>query len=750
MRRLLLALAVCAAAPALAQKNPPAAMNSSPATDTAFLREFAETRRYMSGRPVGAKITPDEKTVLFLRGQPTSPVQTLFAFDVASGKTQELLNPDALLKGAQAELSVEEKARLERMRISARGFTSYGLSEDGQRILVTLSGKLYVVERASGKVLALKTGEGAVLDPKFSPDGKQIAYVRDFDLHRIDLARNVERPVTRGGTEAKSHGLAEFVAQEEMSRFSGYWWSPDAKRVAYAEVDNTPVEELTIVDPMHPEKGADTFHYPRAGKANAKVRVGVAPVGGGKTVWLRWDAKAYPYLATVVWPKKGPLTLLVQNREQTEQLLLAADVATGQTRVLLTEKDKAWLNLDQDFPLWREDGSGFLWYTERNGGPEVELRGADGKLQQSLVKPQAGFRGLARYVQEGEAAGTLYFNGGPNPTESYLWRVRAGAAPERVPTGTKGPAWEQGYVSKAGHLAVLGTQGPTSMPRTLILRTDGTRVGELPSVAKEPRLQVKSEVRQVGERRFQAQVIRPRNFKPGQKLPVIVYVYGGPTTTVVKQTMADNLVNQWLADQGFLVVKFDGRGTPLRDAAWERVVKYDFATITVEDQVAALRALAAELPELDLQRVGIQGWSFGGYMAALATLTRPDVFKAGVAGAPVVDWRDYDTHYTERYLGTPEAHPEAYEKSSLLTYAKRLERPLLLIHGTADDNVYFFHTLKLADALFKAGKPYDLLPLAGLTHMVPDPLVIQREYERLAGYFKQHLTRPQPGVMPAH
>jgi dipeptidyl-peptidase 4 len=178
-----------------------------------------------------------------------------------------------------------------------------------------------------------------VLDPKFSADGQQIAYVRNFDLHRIELASNTERAVTKGGSEAKGHGLAEFVAQEEMSRYSGYWWSPDAKQVAYAEVDNTPVEELTIVDPMHPEKGADTFHYPRAGKANAVVRVGVTPAAGGKTTWVTWDAKRYPYVATVVWPKKGPLTLLVQNREQTEQVLLAADVATGKTRVLLTETD---------------------------------------------------------------------------------------------------------------------------------------------------------------------------------------------------------------------------------------------------------------------------------------------------------------------------------------------------------------------------------------------------------------------------
>jgi dipeptidyl-peptidase-4 len=196
-----------------------------------------------------------------------------------------------------------------------------------------------------------------------------------------------------------------------------------------------------------------------------------------------------------------------------------------------------------------------------------------------------------------------------------------------------------------------------------------------------------------------------------------------------------------MADQGYLVVKFDGRGTPLRTAEWERAVRGDFSGVTLEDQVAALQALAAEMPEVDLKRVGIEGWSFGGYMSALAVLKRPDVFKAAVAGAPVVDWQDYDTHYTERYLGLPQEHPEAYEKSSLLTYAKQ-DKPigaLLLLHGTADDNVYFFHSLKLSDALFRAGKPHDLLPLSGLTHMVPDPMVTQRQWERVMGHFKQNL-----------
>jgi dipeptidyl-peptidase 4 len=737
MRHLIAAVLLLASLPALAQQ-PPAKPMTERKPDT-FLRQFAETRRFMSGRPARPRITPDEKTILFLRAQPTSATQTLFAFDVATGQTKELLTPEAILKGAEETLSVEEKARRERMRVSARGFTSFDLSEDGERILVGLSGKLYLVERSTGKVTELKTGSG-VIDPRFSLDGKQIAYVRNNDVFRIDLATNKEQQVTKGGTPEKTHGLAEFVAQEEMGRFSGYWWSPDAKHIAYTESDTSGVEKLSIVDVMHPERGATDFPYPRPGKANAVVRLGVIPVTGGKTVWVDWDAKTYPYLATVAWQKGGPLTVLVQNRTQTEQQLLAVEPRTGKTRLLLTERDEAWLNLEQPFPRWLEDGSGFLWYTERNGGPEVELRNADGTLARSWVKPSAGFRGVARFVDSDR---TLYFYGDANPTESYLWRVRDGGAPEKIPTGTPAPANElAATVSKQGGLIVAISQTSTAMPRFPVLRPDGTRVGELPSVAAEPPFTPNLQILQVGQQGFYASVTRPKDMKPGVKLPVVVKVYGGPTTTVVRHSMAENLLNQWLADKGFLVVKFDGRGTPLRTAAWERAVKYDFATLTLDDQITALRALAEKVPELDLDRVGIEGWSFGGYMAALAVLKRPDVFKAAVAGAPVVDWLDYDTHYTERYLGLPQEHPEAYEKSSLLTYAKDTRkpmRPLLLIHGTADDNVYFFHTLKLSHALFLAGKPHELLPLSGLTHMVPDPLVTQRQYEWVLGYFQKHL-----------
>jgi len=710
-------------------------LTATPMIDPQFLREYAETRRYMAGRPAGAKVTPDGKSVLFLRSQPKDARQTLYELEVATGATRELLTPDLVLKGAAEKLSVEEKARLERQRVTVRGFTSFQLSEDGKRILLGLSGRLYVIERATNAVTELKTGPGPSIDPRLSRDGSLVGYVRDNDVHVLELATNTERRVTKGGTDVKPHGLAEFAAQEEMSRFSGYWFSPDGQTIAFQETDHTGMERFGIPDPMHPEAEPERFFYPRAGKANAQVKLALTPTRGGKVTWVEWDRAAFPYLATVRWPKKGALTILVQNREQTKELLLAVDPKTGKTKLLLTEEDPAWLNLEQEFPHWLDDGSGFFWGTEANGGPEVQLRKADGSLDASWVKPAAGYVDLVGWH---EASRTLYFSGGPNPTETALYRVKDAGAPERLKTPLVGPGLEVGHLSEDGSVLLATVMGPTQMPRTFALQPGGATLAQLPSVAIEPSLACSREVLELdGEPGSWASVIRPKDFVKGKKYPVLLQVYGGPHKVTVTQSMA--LESQWLANQGFLVVQLDGRGTPRRGRDWERAIRHDFATLIAADQVTGLKALVAKVPELDLTRVGVEGWSFGGYLAALLTMTHGELFKAGVAGAPVVDWLDYDTHYTERYLGLPQQDPKAYEVSSLLTYVPQARSPLLLVHGTADDNVYFMHTLKLSNALFRAGKPHAVLPLANFTHLVPEPLVTERLDEKIVTWFKENL-----------
>jgi dipeptidyl-peptidase-4 len=695
-----------------------------------FLRAFAETRAFLLGRPSRVQVVPDGSAVLFLRSPPREPTLGLYQYTVATGETRELVTPAQLLGGAAEELSDAEKARRERMRVSERGFTSYQLSPDGSQILLPLSGGLYLLERASGQVRRLPLPEGAALDPRFSPDGRRVAFVLANDLWVIETAGGPARPLTSGGSDQLLHGLAEFVAQEEMGRHEGYWWSPDSGTVAFAEVDQRAVERFSIADPARPARAPLVFHYPRPGRANARVRLGLVSVGGDGPRWVSWDDTRYPYLARVLWDSaSAPLTILVQTRDQREVALLAVDDASGATRPLLVERDEAWVNLERDLPRWLPDGSGFLWASERSGHRVLELHRPDGALEREVVGGD-----LLTLVHVGREALTVLCGG---QVGNRIERVglRDGARNQL----TRDDAEHAPVFSRDGALFVDSRTTVADWPATVITRADGTGAGRLPDVAEAPPFGVNLELCTAGALAFPAAIVRPHDFQPGRRYPVILQVYGGPHALTVKADQRQYLLSQWLADHGAVVVCLDNRGTPRRDRAWERSIKGKFGEVPLDDQVAGLRELGARYPELDLQRVGVHGWSFGGYMAALAVLRRPDVFKVGVAGAPVVDWLDYDTHYTERYLDLPEVAPEAYQAASLLTYAPQLARPLLLVHGTADDNVYFFHTLKLADALFRAGRTFELAPLAGVTHQVPDPDVRQRMWERIAGFLFKHL-----------
>lgn len=702
-----------------------------------FMKLYAQTRGFSLGRASAVKVSPDGATVLFLRAPPGKAVLELHELNVSTGEARQLLTPDTVLKGAEEQLSVEEKARRERMRITVGGFTSYGLSPDGGTVLLQLSGKLYTFVRATGAVKELPVPAGVVLDPQFSPDGTQVSYVRDRELCVLDLRSLKERVLTRGSTELVSNGDAEFVAQEEMNRFHGYWWSPDSKALAYQQTDTTPLELFHIQDPRHPENTPVAFRYPRAGKANALVKVGVIPAAGGKTTWLSWDAEKFPYLARVVWAPNAPLSLLVQNRQQTEQRVLTADPRTGVTSVLMTEVDDAWLNLPNgDWPRWLPDGSAFLWMTERNGAWELELRGKDGQPMRTVVPFTMNLRELSAVDAAGKAVMVL---AGADPTSNELWRVplEAGGAPVRV-SKEEGVRTVQFSENASTYVETLGSRSAFRVVR--VFSADGTQKALMPAATQVPPFQPNVTWMKVGEGAgLHAVVVRPRAFDARKRYPVVVSVYGGPHHNMVTSALDAYLREQWMADHGFIVVAVDGRGTQWRGRAWERAIKGQFGSVPLADQVSGLKLLGAQVPQMDLSRVGILGWSFGGYMSALAVLRRGDVFHTAVAGAPVVEWDDYDTHYTERYLGLPQTAAAAYTDGSLLKYARDLNRPLLLIHGTADDNVYFFHTLKLSDALTRAGRDHTVLPLAGFTHLVPEPAMTEALWNRMVSHLSATL-----------
>ncbi len=734
MRRLSLFSTLCLTATAAAQPAPP------PGPFPDYLTRHAETRGFMLGRPLKPRPTPDGKAVLFLRSAPRVPELHLFEFDVEQQKVQELLTPQTLLKGAEEHLSPEEHARRERMRVSVRGFTTFDLSQDGTLILLSLSGKLYTVRRGAGAsgIAQLPTGATPVIDPQLSPDGKHVAYVRDRDLYVLDLSGYKEHRLTHSQHPWISNGLAEFVAQEELSRYSGFWWSPDSTRLAFEEADTHAVETFHILDAAHPEAEVSATPYPRAGKENARLRIGVVSAAGGKPTWLGWDGERLPYVATVRWNEKGPLTVVVASRDQRHVEVLSADDRTGKTTPLVKEDDAAWVNLDQEMPRWLKDGTGFLWTSERSGGWELELRRPDGALAHTIVGKDLGYRG---FCDLDEKSGHVVVTASREPSETQIYRVPL-LGGEAVPL-TREPGQHHAVFSKDHSIYVRTTTTLSTMPKSVVHRADGQEIAELSSVAENPPFRPRPEIAQVGDKAIRTVVLRPLSFVPGKKYPVVLDVYGGPHALQVTASMGRYLLSQWLADHGFVVVLADGRGTPARGQKWERAIHWtqggSFAEVPLHDQVEALNELGKKHPEMDLQRVGVFGWSFGGYMAALSVLLRPDVFKVGVAGAPVVDWRDYDTAYTERYLGTPQENPKGYDESSLLTHAPKLSRPLLLIHGTSDDNVYFFHSLKLSQALFRAGKIHEFLPLSGLTHMVPEAVVTRRLWERIIGKLSEAL-----------
>jgi dipeptidyl-peptidase 4 len=799
----------------IAQPVAPAALRPT-LTNVEFLEQFAATNRFRLGQPTAITITPDASAVLFLRAENgRSFKQDLWMFDIASKQERLLLTADQLLGGKEENLSPEELARRERMRMSSRGISSYQLSDDGKQLLVPLSGNLFITDFISAfkdepKTLQLTTLGGSI-DPQLSPSGGMVAYVRGGELL---VQETNEYPAPDGRTETLvspqasgnvTYGEAEFVAQEEMGRRHGFWWAPDSSAIAYQSTDTTGVEVFTIADAADPAKPAQTWPYPRAGTKNADVRLFLRHIEGfeqiGKSgdgvgsiipvkdpIEVRWDRATYPYLAKVVWEKHGPLTILVQNRLQTEQILYAVDDKTGEVRELLKEQDETWINIQDDVPIWLSeqavDDRGFLWLSEQSEDElSLSTRTASGitsrfspleghnspiwpvdriRLLGVAAVSSDGLQRVLRAVSRSDLISTDIYHVDdvsvfPSNMKTHRFRNLAWSTPRTEPYSSDG-VFSRDF-SVWVHILATPT---TTMTWSIYSWTSGDftkPIATLQSRTEPPSITPRIEYALArvpsgpSELVFPAAIIRPRDFDPKNKYPVLNFAYTGPGVNTVQPNGRAYLLHQWFADQGFIVVTIDGRGTPRRGRAWERAIKNDMIGVALQDQCDGLLALCDKFPEMDRDRIGVYGWSYGGYFAAMAAMQRPDIFKAGVAGAPVADWRDYDTHYTERYLGMPlpadqltdgvPGNQSGYDESNVLTYCKDLQVPLLLIHGTADDNVYFTHSLKIADALTRANKPYEFMPLSGQTHMVTQPALVKAINTRMAEFFITHLGKPQ-------
>jgi dipeptidyl-peptidase-4 len=696
-----------------------------PALNDKLLADAAATFNFKLGVPAVLAITKDG-SVLFRRTPAREFASDLYELS-PDGSVKTLARVSEMMGSAEEKLSDAEKARRERTRTATRGVVDIGVSDDGKTVMVPLGGVFHLIDRASGKRVVVDP-KGGAYDPHLSPDGQTIAFVRDGDLWTI--APGGEPKQLTKHPEGIEYGVAEFAAQEELGRRRGFWWSPDGKQIAFQRTDARRVDTIYVSDARHPEKPPVPFKYPRAGTNNAIVDLGVIAASGGQPKWITWDLAKYPYLAAVEW-SYGPLTATVLDRDQTEVAVLALD--NGQIKSLLTERDDAWINVNAGAPRWLDDGSGFLWMTEAKGDWVLQLRGPDGALVRELNTPDFGLRKVV-----GVDGRFALVEAHTDPKLQDIYKLPLdGAAPVKLTDGNG----VSDAKSKHG-VVIIDTQLEKG-GRTIVALRGDKRV-EIPNAQERPSLVPSTvfETVQVGGRTHHVAITRPRAFDKTKRYPVILKVYAGPHLTYVQAGRDNYVMDQWYADAGFIVVRSDNRGTPNRGRTWERAFLKDLITVAIEDQSSALEAVGARHRELDLGRVGVVGWSFGGYFATMAVLLRPDLYKAGVAGAPVTDWALYDTAYTERYMKTPQANAEGYKSTSALTHAHKLSRPLLVIHGITDDNVHFAHTLALIETLYVAGKRAEVITLSA-THMVPDPkLNLAREQVQI-DFFRDHLGPSQ-------
>jgi len=686
-----------------------------------FPRQQARTRHFTLGMPRSFQISPSGDQVAFLRSKGgDDPVTCLWVLDTKTGAERLVADP-AALGGAEAAETEQEKARRERVREQAAGIVAFACDATLSIAAFTVAGQVWVADLAAGGQAprAIPARPGA-FDPRPDPTGQRVAYVCDGTVRLVTLDSSLDALlIGPDGEPGVMFGLAEFVAAEEMGRTRGYWWAPDGTAVLVARVDETPVQRWHIADPANPGRAPREVGYPAAGTPNADVSLILAGLDG-TTVPVEWDRAAFPYLVTVDWAEAGAL-IVVQSRDQRRMRLLSADPARGTTAVLREDTDEHWVDIVAGVPGWTGDGR-IVWTADSEGARRL-LVAAPAELAGGTAAPVTPAGLQVRGVADIDGDTVLFSASDEDPTEVALWAY----GPRGLAKVTTEPGVSTGR--RTGGTTVILHRSLAAPGVAITVRTEN-RPGEkitVTSLAENPTGPTpRPDLFSAGERGIRTALVLPSWHEPGSgKLPVLMDPYGGPHMQRVVAAQSAFADPQWFAEQGFAVVVADGRGTPGRGPGWDRAVAGDLAGPVLEDQVAALEAAAARCADLDTGQVAIRGWSFGGFLAALAVLRRPDVFHAAVAGAPVTDWRLYDTHYTERYLGYPGKNGSAYERSSLLGDAAKLQRPLLIIHGLADDNVVAAHTLRLSSALLAAGRPHSVLPLSGVTHMTPQEEVAE-------------------------
>ena len=677
------------------------------------------------------QVAPDGSRVTFLRGKDRDRNRLdLWEYDIASGQTRLLVDSSVVLPGEEV-LSDEEKARRERQRIAAlSGIVDYQWSPDGKALLFPLGGELYFYDLTkSGRdaVRKLTNGGGFATDPKISPKGGFVSFIRDRNLWAIDLTSGEEVQLTRDGSDTIGNGVAEFVADEEMDRHTGYWWAPDDAAIAFARIDETPVPVQKRYEVYPDRTEVVEQRYPAAGDHNVRVQLGViAPKTGARPQWIDLGKDPDIYLARVDWRDPQRLTFQRQSRDQKKLELIETTLTNGTQRTLVTETSTTWVPLHNDLRFLK-DGR-FLWSSERSGFEHLYIASEDGSTLTALTQGEWVVDGL---LAIDETAGLAYVSGTRDgATEAHVYAVPlSGGEPRRL---TQAPGMHAATFARNASVFVDSWSSDTTLPQIELFKADGTKLATLlvndVSDATHPYAKYRAAHQPTaygtltaadGTTPLHYSLIKPAGFDPKKQYPVVVFVYGGPAAQTVTRAWpgrSDSFFNQYLAQQGYVVFSLDNRGTPRRGAAFGGALYAKQGTVEVDDQLRGVAWLKSQA-FVDPARIGVYGWSNGGYMTLMLLAKHSEAYACGVAGAPVTDWALYDTHYTERYMDLPKANEAGYREASVFTHVDGIGAgKLLLIHGMADDNVLFTNSTKLMSELQKRGTPFELMTYPGAKH----------------------------------
>ena len=695
----------------------------------------------LSGRLTrGLAWTPDGKSLSYfeIKGSGKEAKTELWVMEATSGERRLLVAADKL----ESILPVDTSRPTQATGLGRRAASQYQWAPDGAGILFEGPTALAWLDMKSQTGRTLVSGKPGIADPKISPDGRYVSFVREHNLWLVRVADGNERAVTQGGTEEIRKGELDWVYPEELDIKTAYWWSPDSSAIAYLEMDERKVTQYPLVDFSSPSGEAEMERYPVAGGANPIVRVFVASPGGGEPRALDIGVETDIYVPRVNWLMDAKhLAIQRLNRTQTRLDLLIADTTTGKTCTALSENDPNWINVSDDL-YFLKDGKRFLWSSERSSYRHLYLYDLDGKQLAQLTK---GDWEVAAVDGVDEAKGLVYFTATEkSPLERQLYRVALdGSSFARL---TKEDGTHAAVLAPKAS-AFIDTFSSTDAPtRQDLYRTDGShiatinenKVGELADYHLSPVEFVTVKTRDGVQ--LNASIIKPPDFQPQKKYPVLVYTYGGPHSQVVRNAWggATFLWHQLMAQKGYIIFSVDNRGSAGRGHAFETPLHFRLGAQELSDQRDGVQYLKS-LPYVDANRIGIWGWSYGGHMTLHAMFEAGDDFKAGFAGGPVTDWRYYDSIYTERYLGLPRKNEKGYQDSSPVKYAAQLKGKLLIADGTGDDNVHFANTLSVINELIEAGKYVEVLAFPGRGHGVSDPPARRVLMQRVTQFFLDNL-----------